>query len=236
MRAKKGAGRSPVDRGRPGSKHHVICDGGGVPLAVITTGGNLPDIARTVDLVEAIPPVRGRPGRPRRRPKALLADKGYDSARSASRSPPAASCRSSLYAAPPASRASGSSAGSSNKPSPYCTNSGVSQSAGNDDSTSTKDSYPSPAPSSASEDSQDPVRSSYIATAFRWGVLGCGSGRFGLAIGGVVSSVTTTGLVRCPRWMVAGGRRLSLRISGTVKAMSCSSPGWVPLLPPLRGW
>jgi transposase len=29
-------------------------------------------------LLDAVPPVRGRPGRPRRRPKRLLADRGYD--------------------------------------------------------------------------------------------------------------------------------------------------------------
>jgi transposase len=29
--------------------------------------------------VDAIPPVRGKPGRPRRRPKRLYADRGYDS-------------------------------------------------------------------------------------------------------------------------------------------------------------
>jgi transposase len=30
-------------------------------------------------LVEAIPPVRGKPGRPRRRPRSLLGDRGYHS-------------------------------------------------------------------------------------------------------------------------------------------------------------
>jgi transposase len=29
-------------------------------------------------LLDRVPPVRGRPGRPRRRPKLLLADRGYD--------------------------------------------------------------------------------------------------------------------------------------------------------------
>ena len=82
LRAKKGGdgvGPSPVDRGRPGSKHHLICDGAGVPLKVITTGGNVNDVTQALDLVDGIGPVAGRPGRPRRRPKALLADKGYDS-------------------------------------------------------------------------------------------------------------------------------------------------------------
>ncbi len=71
VRAKKGgegSGRSPVDRGRPGSKHHIACDSTGIPLAVITTAGDVPDIKAAPDLVEAIghrpsPPVQ-TPRRP----------------------------------------------------------------------------------------------------------------------------------------------------------------------------
>lgn len=74
-----GVGPSPVDRGKSGSKHHLICDGNGTPLKVITTGGNVPDITQTLALVDGVPPVAGRPGRPARRPKSLLGDKGYDS-------------------------------------------------------------------------------------------------------------------------------------------------------------
>src|SRR4051794_12029484 len=37
-------GPSPADRGRPGSKHHLICDAGGIPLAVTLTGGNRNDV------------------------------------------------------------------------------------------------------------------------------------------------------------------------------------------------
>jgi transposase len=62
-------------------KHHLICDGGGLPLKVITTGGNVHDVSPALALVDGIPPVASRPGRPRRRPEALLADKGYDSDR-----------------------------------------------------------------------------------------------------------------------------------------------------------
>src|SRR5512135_2167033 len=76
-----GVGPSPVARACPGSKHHLICDGGGIPLKVITTGGNINDVSSALDLVDGIPPVAGRLGRPRRRPDALLADKGYDSDR-----------------------------------------------------------------------------------------------------------------------------------------------------------
>ncbi|GHH80356.1 hypothetical protein GCM10018781_60400 [Kitasatospora indigofera] len=74
-----GVGPSPVDRGKSGSKHHLICDGNGRPLKVITTGGNIPDITQTLALVDGVPPVAGLPGRPHKRPKSLLGDKGYDS-------------------------------------------------------------------------------------------------------------------------------------------------------------
>jgi transposase len=71
-------GPSPVDRGKTGSKHHLICDGGGIPLAVTLTGGNRNDITQLVPLLDAIPPVRGRRGRPRRKPDVVVADRGYD--------------------------------------------------------------------------------------------------------------------------------------------------------------
>ncbi|WP_398906579.1 IS5 family transposase [Streptomyces sp. 840.1] len=82
IRAKKGrrhTGPSPVDRRKTGSKHHLICDGRGTPLKVITTAANVNDVIQTLALVDGIPSVAGRPGRPRRRPEALLGDKGYDS-------------------------------------------------------------------------------------------------------------------------------------------------------------
>lgn len=53
----------------------MICDGRGTPLKVITTAANVNDVTQTL----ALPPVAGRPGRPRRRPEALLGDTGYDS-------------------------------------------------------------------------------------------------------------------------------------------------------------
>jgi transposase len=73
------SGPSPVDRARPGSKHHVITEGGGIPTAYKLTGGNVNDVTQLLPLVEAIPPVRGKRGRPRRRPDSLYADRAYDS-------------------------------------------------------------------------------------------------------------------------------------------------------------
>ncbi|MFJ6852947.1 IS5 family transposase [Streptomyces sp. NPDC091271] len=81
IRAKGGAdtGPSPVDRRKTDSKHHLICDGRGTPLKVITTAANVNDVTQTLALVDGIPPVAGRPGRPWRRPESVLGDKGYDS-------------------------------------------------------------------------------------------------------------------------------------------------------------
>ncbi|WP_217214658.1 IS5 family transposase, partial [Streptomyces sp. AC550_RSS872] len=66
-------------RRKTGSKHHLICDGRATPLKVITTAANVNDVTQTLALVDGIPPVADRSGRPRRRPEALLGDKGYDS-------------------------------------------------------------------------------------------------------------------------------------------------------------
>ncbi len=42
------------------------------------TGGNRNDVTQLIPLIEAIPPLRGRRGRPLRRPGKLYADRGYD--------------------------------------------------------------------------------------------------------------------------------------------------------------
>jgi len=49
-----------------------------VPLAWLLTGANRNDALMLPALLDAVPAVRGRPGRPRRRPQRLLADRGYD--------------------------------------------------------------------------------------------------------------------------------------------------------------
>ncbi len=80
IRVLKGEPRpnSPVDRGRAGGKHHLITDATGIPLAAILTGGNRNDVTQLIPLLEAVPPVRGGRGRPRRRPDVVLGDRGYD--------------------------------------------------------------------------------------------------------------------------------------------------------------
>ncbi len=76
----KGAltGPSPVDRARTGSKHHLICDSTGVPLAITLTGGHRNDVTQLLPLVDGVGPVAGKVGRPRQRAERVLADRGYD--------------------------------------------------------------------------------------------------------------------------------------------------------------
>ncbi len=76
----KGAltGPSPVDRARLGSKHSLLVDGSGVPLAVTLTGGNRNDVTQLLPLIDGVAPVRGKIGRPRQRADRLIADRGYD--------------------------------------------------------------------------------------------------------------------------------------------------------------
>ncbi len=56
----------------------MITDAGGIPLAVILTGGNRNDVTQLIPLLDKIPPIRGVRGTPRRRPRRVYADRGYD--------------------------------------------------------------------------------------------------------------------------------------------------------------
>ena len=54
-------------------------DGRGTPLAVRHTAANTHETTVLAEMVDAIAPIRGPRGRPRRRPGKLHADKAYDS-------------------------------------------------------------------------------------------------------------------------------------------------------------
>lgn len=59
----------------------MIVDRCGNPLAPpMLTASNVPDVVTLLTMVDRIAPVRGRPGRPRRRPTKLHGDLGYRSA------------------------------------------------------------------------------------------------------------------------------------------------------------
>lgn len=74
-------GPNPTDRGKAGTKRHLITDRRGIPLAFLLTGANTHDSVPFEPLLDAVPPVKGKRGRPRRRPDKLHADKAYDYAR-----------------------------------------------------------------------------------------------------------------------------------------------------------
>jgi Transposase DDE domain len=59
-------GQPPVDRARAGSKHHLLTDAGGLPLAITLTGGHRNDVTQLLPLVDGVVPVTGKVGRPRK--------------------------------------------------------------------------------------------------------------------------------------------------------------------------
>jgi transposase len=75
----KKTGPNPTDRRKAGSKHHLITDAQGIPLAAILTSANAHDVTQLLPLVDAIPALRGRCGRPRKRPDCVQGDRAYDS-------------------------------------------------------------------------------------------------------------------------------------------------------------
>jgi transposase len=56
-----------------------VVDARGVPLAAKLTGANRHDSTQLLPLVEAIPPVRGKPGAPLRKPGSVMGDRAYHS-------------------------------------------------------------------------------------------------------------------------------------------------------------
>jgi len=73
-------GPNPTDRRKAGSKHHLLTDANGLPLSVVLTGAHRNDVTQLLVLVEGIPPIAGRVGRPRFRPDRVQGDRGYDAA------------------------------------------------------------------------------------------------------------------------------------------------------------
>jgi transposase len=82
VRARRGGdhvGANPVDRGKPGSKLHLVCDGSGLPLTAAVTAANVNDTSMFQVVLDDVLPIRAPSGRRRTRPGKLDADKGYDS-------------------------------------------------------------------------------------------------------------------------------------------------------------
>lgn len=73
-------GPNPVDRGKKGSKLHVLSEAQGIPLALAVCGANVHDSRAFKPLILGIPAFRSRRGPRRRRPAKIRADKAYYSA------------------------------------------------------------------------------------------------------------------------------------------------------------
>src|SRR6266545_6919086 len=56
-------GANPVDRGKPGSKLHLVCDGGGLPLTAVVTAANVNDTTMFEAVLDDVPPIRTPAGR-----------------------------------------------------------------------------------------------------------------------------------------------------------------------------
>ncbi len=68
----KKTGKNPTDKGKQGSKRHVVVDRKGVPLAVIHSAANVHDSKVLEEAMDAISAIRKRRGHwPRKRPKKL---------------------------------------------------------------------------------------------------------------------------------------------------------------------
>jgi transposase len=72
-------GPSPVDRRKKGTKHTLMVDSHGIPLAIRSAPANASDQRQIIPLVLDFPHVGGTPGRPQEHPHELYADRGYDS-------------------------------------------------------------------------------------------------------------------------------------------------------------
>src|SRR6266536_2929915 len=73
-------GANPVDRGKPGSKLHLVSERGGLPLTAAVTAANVNDTLLFEALLDDVPAVLTPARRRRCRPDKVDADKAYDSA------------------------------------------------------------------------------------------------------------------------------------------------------------
>ena len=69
-----------MDRGKPGSKIHVLSDRGGLPLSLVLPAASTSDAFALQPLLRALPAIGSRRGPRRRKPSKLRADKAYDQA------------------------------------------------------------------------------------------------------------------------------------------------------------
>jgi transposase len=71
-------GPNPTDRSKTGTKHTLMVDATGVPMALCTTGANVSDQVQILPIIMDFPRVKGKAGRPKELPDEVYADRGYD--------------------------------------------------------------------------------------------------------------------------------------------------------------
>jgi|SRR5262245_25024346 len=64
-------GPNPTDRGKLGTKHHVLTEAQGIPLSTTVTGANAADVNQLLPLVDNIPDLSGPRGDQPTQPKKL---------------------------------------------------------------------------------------------------------------------------------------------------------------------
>ena len=69
---------APWTAGRPGSKHHLVVDANGTPLAATLTAANRHDVTQLVPLVDEIPAIGGKAAPHGSSPSEVMGDRGYD--------------------------------------------------------------------------------------------------------------------------------------------------------------
>jgi transposase len=157
-------GPNPTDRGKPGSKRHLVVDRQGIPLAVLPTAANVHDSTVLEEALDAVPAIRQPRGRPRRRPAKLHADEAYDYPLAAAPAGDAASFPGSRGAGSRAASAWAGTGGWWSVPWPGSPAAAGWWSATSAATTSTSPSSSSPAPRSASASSRGSVRRSKFSS------------------------------------------------------------------------
>jgi hypothetical protein len=66
-------GANPTDKGKAGSKRHLVSDRRGIPLCVMLSAANVHDSMVFEELIDTIETIKRPRGRPRRRPEKLHA-------------------------------------------------------------------------------------------------------------------------------------------------------------------
>jgi putative transposase len=72
----KKTGPNPTDRGKLGTKRHILTDQRGTPLSAVITGANTHDMKAAFETLDGV--VVKRPAPRRYHPQHLCLDKGYD--------------------------------------------------------------------------------------------------------------------------------------------------------------